>query len=268
LSGYHSNLRFDTIPNNGDSLWARAGRGQFGINYASPTGTGFKGMPTVYEACWDTGLEAFGAKGVLEYSAAVVYGVPSVPMMSGQENNGAPGLEGRIGLSRLPGPLFGARVGASAARGPYMPRTIILPRGKKPEDFNQVVYGFDAEYGLGPAVVRGEAVWNRWELPANDTPEHWLPSHVDNTAYYAEAKVTVAPGIFLGGRYDSMTFDKITSPSGKSEEWDASLHRVEVGAGWRPARQWELRYVYQAWRYEEYKLLNSDLYALQLRVAF
>jgi hypothetical protein len=268
MSGYHTSLRFDVLPLNGDSLWARRGRGQFGINYADPKGTGFKGMPTIYEACWDVGAELYGAYDILEYSTALTYGTPSVPMMTGQENNDEPGIQGRIGLSRLPGPLFGARFGVSALKGAFIPDGVPLPPGREAEDFDQIAYGFDGEYGLGPVVVRGEAVWNRWELPENTTPERWLPEHVDNTSYYVESKVTVAPGIFLGGRYDVMTFSEITSPSGTTDEWDADVTRYEVGAGWRPQRNWEVRYVYQDWHYPDYDNLDAQLYALQLRVGF
>jgi len=79
----------------------------------------------------------------------------------------------------------------------------------------------------------------------------------------------VAPGIFVGGRWDSMTFSKITSPNThKTEEWDANVNRYEIGAGWRTERNLEFRYVYQGWRYPEYKKLNTQLYALQCRVNF
>lgn len=268
VSGYHTALRFDVLPVNGDSLWARRGRGQFGINYTDPKGSGFKGMPTIYEACWDVGLEVYGARDVFEYSAAVTYGTPSVPMMSGQENNDEPGFQGRLGLSRLPGPLFGARVGASAAVGAFIPETVPAPEGHDIEEYDQVAWGLDAEYGAGPVVVRGEAVWNRWELPANDTPGRWLPPHVDSFSYYIESKVTVAAGIFLGGRFDGMNFDEITSPAGKTQDWDADVTRYEVGAGWRPNRATEVRYVYQGWNYPDDPQFDTGLYALQLKVTF
>ena len=91
ISGYHTNLRQSAVPTNGDTLFARRGVGQFGVNYADPKGTGFKGMPMIYESCWSTGVEVFGAAGVLEYSGAVTYGSQSVPTMDGQENNDEPG---------------------------------------------------------------------------------------------------------------------------------------------------------------------------------
>jgi hypothetical protein len=268
LSGYHTALKFDALPINGDSLWARRGRGQFGINYADPKGTGFKGMPTIYEACWDVGLNVYGAHEILEYSAAVTYGTPSVPMMSGQENNNEPGVQARLGLSRLPGALFGARVGVSGLVGAYIPSTIPAPEGHEIEEYDQIAYGLDAEYGVGPAVLRSEAVWNRWELPENTTPGRWLPPNVDSFSYYVESKVTVAAGIFLGGRYDAMDFDEITSPAGKTRDWDADVTRYEVGAGWRPNRTTEVRYVYQGWIYPDDPGFDTRIYALQLKVTF
>jgi hypothetical protein len=268
MSGYHTSLRFDILPPNGDSLWARRGRGQLGINYMDPRGSGFKGMPTIYEACWDTGIEVYGARGIFEYSAALTYGVPSVPIMNGNENNNEPGAIGRIGLSRLPGALFGARLGVSGTTGSYMPDTAVLPPGHENEEYDQVAWGVDAEYGIGPVVTRGEASWNRWELPENTTPERWLPAHVDNLGWYVETKVTVAPGLFVGGRLDGMDFSDITSPDGRTDDWDLDVTRYEVGAGYRPARHWEVRYVYQDWHYPEDESFDARLYAFQLRVTF
>jgi len=267
LSGYHTSLKSDALPLNGDLLLARAGLGQFGFNYG-PSGNFFKGMPVVYEACWDTGVEVFGAAGSLEYAGMLSYGTPGAAIMNGQENNDEPGFTGRLGLSHLPGPLFGARVGVSAATGAYLPRTAPVPAGHRPEEYDQIVFGTDLEYGLGPVVVRSEIIRNRWEMPEDHTPEHWLPAHVDLTAWFVESRVDITPMIFLGGRYDAMKFDKITSPTGDAESWDESLHRIEVGATWRPDRNWAVRYSYQMWRYVEYRRLDADLYALQLRMQF
>lgn len=268
IAGYHTALRADLLPVNGDSLRARRGRGQFGINYGSPTASGWKGMPTVYEACWDTGLELYGAHGPLEYSGAIVYGTPGAPATTGVESNGSPGFEGRVGVSQLPGPLFGARLGVSAARGPWLDRAARRPGGPPVEDFQQIVYGLDAEYGLGPVVVRGEAVRNRWELPEDRDPTTWLPAHVDHTGWYVETRVTLSPEWFAGGRVDGLSFDAITSPDGRTGEWDASLRRYEFGGGWRPSRQWEIRGAWQGWRYVEESHRDAELYAVQLRVTF
>lgn len=177
-------------------------------------------------------------------------------------------MTARVGLSHLPGPLFGARLGLSASTGAYLPRGAKVPVGHRVEEYDQVIYGLDLEYGVGPVIVRGEAARNRWELPEDRTPERWLPAHVDNTCWFVESRVDVRPWLFLGGRYDGLTFDKITSPTGESDKWDADLHRLELGATWRPERNWSVRYAYQWWRYPEYTFMDADLYALQLRVQF
>jgi len=269
MLNYHTDLRHNLVPVNGDSLRARRGLGQFGVNYADPNGSGFKGQPMAYEACWSTGVEAFGAKSVLEYSAAVTYGSQSVPNPDGQETNGEPGVSGRVGLSRLPGALFGARMGLSASTGAYMPRNVQgLDKGRKPESYDQIIVGTDLEYGTGPVVVRGEAIWNRFETPENDTPARWLPSHVDAFGYYVEGEWTLSPVFFLGGRWDSIDFHRITSPTGASFDWDADVNRFEVGGGWRPARRWEIRAVTQGWRYPDDPRFDADLHAVQFVARF
>ncbi|HEX7878845.1 MAG TPA: hypothetical protein VF720_05515, partial [Candidatus Eisenbacteria bacterium] len=142
ISGYHTSLSMQFVPTNGDSLLNRRGRGQFGINYG--TGTGFKGMVMVYEPCWDVGLEAYGARGVLEYAAAVTQGTPSAAVLFGNETNDEPGFVGRLGLSNLPGPLFGARLGMSYATGAFYSDAVVMPNATlRNEDYDQIVWGYD-----------------------------------------------------------------------------------------------------------------------------
>ncbi len=269
ILNYHTNLRHNLIPVNGDSLVARRGRGQYGVNYVDPKGGGFKGMPILYEACWSTGVEVFGAHGVLEYSGAVTYGNQSNPVGDGQESNDEPGYIGRVGVSRLPGALIGARAGVSASTGAYLPRNQPgLATGHRSEEYDQIVVGTDLEYGVGPLVVRGEAIWNRFETPENTSPERWLPPHLDTFGWYAEAQWTLSPLFSVGGRWDTIDFHGITSPSEVTADWDADVNRFELGAGWRPARAWEIRYAYQGWRYPDDPDFDADNYAFQLTARF
>lgn len=268
MYNYHTDLGFSAFPANGDTLIRRSGRGQFGFNYQNPAGTGFKGQPTVYEPCWDTAVQLYGARGSLEYAAALGYGSPGVPAFDGNENNREPGVTARLGASQLPGPLFGVRVGVSAATGAWLPSGTPLPGGLEAEDLDQTVFGADLEYGLGRIVTRGEYLVSRWETPENDAPATWMPAHLENRSWYLESRVDVRPDLFLGGRFDRMTFTPITSPAGVSTSWDANVDRLELGATWRPDPNVALRYAYQFWRYPGMAQLDADVYALQLQVTF
>ena len=136
------------------------------------------------------------------------------------------------------------------------------------EDYDQAVWGYDAEYSAGRFVVRSEGVWNSWQLPANDDPAHWLPDQVSSTGLFVEGSAKLTAGITLGARYDQINFGKITSPSGETEEWDANVRRVEGALSFRPARDWGIRVAYQDWWYPKYDELGSDMFAFQLRMDF
>jgi hypothetical protein len=266
MHGYHTSFSMFSLAPNGDSLLARSGRGQFGINYR--TGGGPKGMVMIYEPCWDTGLELFGAAGAFEYAAAVTNGTPSAPVLFGNETNDEPGFVGRLGLSQLPGALFGARLGASFAHGAYYGDGVALGPGLRHEDYDQTVFGWDAEYSVGGVLLRGEGCWNRWEVPGNDDPAAWLPWELESNALYIETRVTVRPGLLLGARYDQVNFDDIVRPAGDRRSWDADVRRAEVALAYRPHRTWEVKAAYQNWWYPDAPDLDADLGAVQVRMDF
>jgi hypothetical protein len=86
--------------------------------------------------------------------------------------------------------------------------------------------------------------------------------------YYVEGSWRLSPEFFAGGRFDELRFDEITLESGESREWDANVRRLELAAGWRPTRQWEIRYAYQWWRYPDFEDFDADFYAIQLTARF
>lgn len=266
MNGYHTSLSMQFVPVNGDSLLNRRGRGQFGINYTG--GSGFKGMVMVYEPCWDLGIEAYGAHGVLEYAAAVTEGTPSAAVLFGNETNDEPGFVGRLGLANLPGALFGARLGVSYASGAFYGNNVAMAPGLRNEDYDQIVMGYDAEYGIGRIILRSEGAWNTWQLPANDNPAKWLPNEVTSSAWYGETAIKLAPGTTLGARYDQVDFDEITSPTGRTETWDADVRRIEGALAYRPARDWEFRVAYQNWWYPEDPAFDAEMAGFQLRMDF
>jgi hypothetical protein len=266
MHGYHTSFSMFSLPPNGDSLLARGGRGQFGINYR--VGGGPKGMVMIYEPCWDAGLELFGATGAVEYAAAVTNGTPSAPVLFGNETNDEPGFVGRLGLSQLPGALFGARVGASFAHGSFYGDGVALDPGLRHEDYDQTIFGWDAEYSVGRVLLRGEGCWNRWELPERTDPATWLPGELESNALYLETRVTMTPGLLLGARYDQVNFDDIVRPDGSRHSWDADVRRAEVALAYRPHRTWELKAAYQNWWYPDAPRFDADLGAIQLRMDF
>ena len=57
---YHTTLRYDALPPTTDALLAAAGTGQYGTSYA-PGQPPRKGIPVLYDACWDVGVALNGS---------------------------------------------------------------------------------------------------------------------------------------------------------------------------------------------------------------
>jgi hypothetical protein len=84
---YHTTLRYDAIPPNADALLAVAGRGQYGVQYGGATSK-FRGMPVIYDFCWDAGLAVTGSQSGLEYAVGMINGAPGWMVPSQDNNNG------------------------------------------------------------------------------------------------------------------------------------------------------------------------------------
>ena len=72
-----------------------------------------RGLPVLYDSCWDTGIELFGAGGSLAYALAITKATVSNP--KAMTNDGYQ-LVARLGVT----PLMGLRLGLSGAYGPYL----------------------------------------------------------------------------------------------------------------------------------------------------
>ncbi|NOT32785.1 MAG: hypothetical protein HOP12_01310 [Candidatus Eisenbacteria bacterium] len=253
---YHSSLRSDAVPATRDALLAARGTGQVGPNYG--TGVGSKGMPFVYDRCWDYGVVVQGSRRPFEYSIGVQQGTPSTQSLDTDTNDGK-SVVGRLGLAPIPE----LRVGVSGAYGSYLANAIepSLAPGTDVDDFNQVLTMADLEFMSGPLELRAEGFQNRFETPTI--------GNLDATGGYGEARITVRAGLHAAVRYDVLRFDEIQGSSGPALPWDCDRERLEVGLGWRPAVQLMLKGVYQR---NTWSTVNgdrdNDLIGTQLSIRF
>ncbi len=219
---------------------------------------GWRGMPVLYDACWDFGGMITGSMRPLEFAAGFVNGTPSAATPS-QDSNDSKSALGRIGFVPVPA----IRVGASGAYGAYLPERLnpLLPGGTNANNFHQRLLMADAQFEAGRLELIAEGFANTWETPT--------VGDLDLNGYYVEGKLGLGAAAYGAARWESMRFAEVTSSTGKREPWDYDLDRLEAGLGYRIARGATLKAVFQRTaQIDEGERTNFDLYALQLALGF
>jgi predicted porin len=131
-------------------------------------------------------------------------------------------------------PAVGFTLGGSAARGVYLADAalasvaLVGSRENSTLQFGsgqaQHALGVDAEYSRDYWMVRGEMIWNRWQVPT-------LTQDLNATSLFVEGRYKILPGMFVAGRIDRLTFSKVWTAQ-QSRTWDAPVTRVETGVGY------------------------------------
>ncbi len=228
----HGTLSFAEPAPNADALLAAAGSGEFGVDYGN--GPNARGVPIVYDRCWDAGMVVIGSIRPVEFSLGFVQGAPSWPQNARDASPGKTML-GRVGVMPLPA----LRVGVSAALGPWMPRSFeaSLPGGVALDDLAQRLAIVDFEVQHGYVETRGEFYLNEWETP--------FVGRLDVRGAWAEAKVGLVPGAWAALRGETLRYSELTSSAGIRQPWDHNRDRWEGGVGYRATRQATVKAVWQ-----------------------
>lgn len=256
LYQYHTALRGDRLPPNADALANAAGTGQFGPVYDS-SGRGFRGMPVIYDRCWDFGVMITGSERPFEYSAGFVNGSPSSAAPNADTNNGKSWL-GRLGVQPWPG----VRLGVSGSYGPWLSDAFAgqVPAGKTVNTYAQRLVMADAEWLVSHFEFRAEFARNEWQTPT--------VGDVAMRGGYVEAKATLPRGFFAAGRLGVMRFGDVTDSTGAARAWDLDVSRLETGLGYRLQRNVTLKGVYQRTMFLRDSDVRESLYAAQASIAF
>jgi hypothetical protein len=256
---YLTNLRYDAIPANAEQMIAQRGRG-WEVRYPIGSSYAATGVPLVSAERWDAGLELRAGREPLSLALAVTQGSLSHPEV--EDDNGGKQVAGRLQWS--PGPALTA--GVSAASGAFVSReaTDALPQAAR-GDFRQKALGIDVEWVRGYWIVRGEAVWSRWNLPAVD--ETRIVEPLDALGAYAEARYKVRPALYVAGRVERLAFSRIDSSFGR-ETWDAPVTRMELGAGYTVSRHVLVKGSWQHNHRDGGRVHQNDLVAAQVFLWF
>lgn len=208
------------------------------------------GVTAVYEACWITGVAAFGTANTVRWMAAAGKGTLSNP--EARENKGFQ-LAGRIAWE----PTTWVAVGISGGVAPYLQHGNFLPAGTSREDVLHRLVGTDLAVSWRDFDLHAELLWSSWDAPL------FLEESVQATSWYLELRYQVLQRIYAAGRADWMVFSKIQSPTGELTPWGFDVTRLEAGIGFKLLREWMLKAVIQRNSFDDPTDKTINLYALQ-----
>lgn len=235
-----------------------------------------KGLPILYDSCWNVGINFFGTHNIIEYSAGLITGAVSNPKSAGPTDGYQ--ITGRLGCV----PHISTRFGMSFAYGPYASRNDEYPDavstsqgfGKvvrvqqvpQIDDYNQIILVADFEYTHSHLSFYSEGGWNRYENPQD--------FNVDAYFGYGELQYTLHPRLYTAGRfgwihYADVRYSLIPSSNiSETEAWGYNVHRYEFGIGIKITRNVQLKFVEQITKHKENKTIDTSFSATQLNIAF
>jgi hypothetical protein len=220
---YLTSLRADALPATANDLLRMRGRGWLsrfpvGNSAAAP------GLPLVNTSRWDTGVQAHGVAGAIEWTGSVSAGSLSDPKF--RDNNAGRQIAGRAVVR----PTAGAVFGVSASRGAWLNGALESEvGGAAAARAHQVAIGADAEYSSGPFLVRGEAIRSSWQMPRFGALQ--LEQPLSAFASLLEGRYKIRPGLYVAVRGDRLDFSKVRGGAGLTA-WEAATWRLEAGAGY------------------------------------
>lgn len=219
-------------------------------------------LPILYDACWNMQWEVMGEAGPLEFSLGLTPGSMSNPVASTTER-GVQGLA-RVGYV----PAENLRLGVSGGVGPYIagpsrdPATKATSFPGGPEDYDQRLLGWDADYVVGKVHLLSEGYVSTWEAPL-------IEEDLTASSAYVEGRYDFLPAWFAAARVGGMTFSRLApAPGEEPVGWDDDVLQVESSLTYRLARELQVRVNWQHTRFVTGGEDPVDLLALQLRAVF
>jgi hypothetical protein len=248
---YLTAVRPDALPASTDDVLRMRARG-WRPSYPIGSLETAPGMPLMTTFRWDTGVQVRVGPESFNASAALTNGTTSDPRT--RDNNGGKQIAGRVHWRPTPA----LAIGGSAARGAYVSdaalSTATLRAGTAGSA--QQALGADAEYSRDHWMLRGELIWNRWQVPT-------LTRRLDATSAFLEGRYKISPGVFVASRIDRLSFNELAA-SFETRSWDAPVTRLEAGVGYYIRRNLLAKGTYQHnWR-DGGGVTSLGLFAAQL----
>lgn len=217
-----------------------------------------RGLPVLYDACWNTGLQIYGSPGRLSYAVALTKGTVSNP---GAASNDGAQLVGRLGYR----PGMALDLGASAAVGSYLSSSASdspgFPAGESVEGYYQLTTGIDASYVFGHWEFAAEVLRSSWEVPN-------MGEDLTLIGGYVEGSLAILPGYRLATRLGMMDFAEIGAGAGRATDWDYDVRRVETAIEYYISRNARLKFALQLNFRPDAADSEDHLIGIQLATAF
>ena len=248
---YLTAVRPDALPASADDVLQMRARGWRPIYPIGSLDTA-PGMPLITAFRWDTGVQVRVGPESANATVAITNGTASDPRT--RDTNGGKQISGR-GFWK---PTAALAVGGSVARGPYVADSALTTATLLAGDVRstQRAFGLDAEYSRDYWLIRGEVIWNQWQVPT-------LTSNLDAASAFVEGTYKVLPGMFVAARLDRLSFGELRSAS-DIQTWDAAVTRLETGFGYYIRRNLLAKGTYQHnWR-DGGLIRSRGLFAAQL----
>jgi len=252
---YLTTIREDALPSNAEEVVAQRGRGWL-VRYPIGDTRFGPGRPLVNAERWDAGIQARIGVHPLSLAVAVTQGTLSHPTV--EDDNAGKQVSGR--LAWTPSPSFTA--GLSGSSGDFVADEARdeLPGGG-PGKYRQQAMGLDLEWARGHVILRGEAVFSSWHLPAVDATR--IEEPLDALGAFVEARYKLRPGLYVASRVERLTMAEIGSNLGYLS-WDADVTRFELGGGYSPMRHLLVKAAWQHNRRDGGRVRQSDLFSVQV----
>jgi hypothetical protein len=219
----------------------------------------FRGLPVLYDACWNSGLEIFGSYKMFDWSLAAISGSASYPAR--QPARDLPQVTTRLTYF----PIAHINVSLSGYYGPYLNDEIIdilnVETGtvKSVNDFINSGVGVSFVYSGEYFEIFSEAFHSAWDHP--------FLGDLTASSSYVDLSYKFAPQWFGGIRGEIMRFSEVEGSLGKTE-WDYPLNRYELVIGHKINRNVILKLDTQFSQYPDKKSINDHIYAIQVSTTF
>ncbi len=253
---YLTSIHADALPATAEDLLRMRGRGWLSNFPVGNTAPG-PGLPLVNTSRWDTGVQAHGVTGMIEWTGSVTAGSLSDPRF--RDNNAGRQLAGRAVVRPTAATVFGV----SASRGAWLERDARDRGGRHGRRRPRSRSRLAATPSIRPArswcVARRSGSSGRCRSSARCN----LGEPLIAISSLIEGRYKIAPGFYVAMRGDRLDFSKVRGERGLAE-WEAQTWRFETGVGYSLTRNVVFKGVWQKNGRDGGRVRKDALFAAQV----